>query len=622
MADRNTKITTNQIKDGTLLPTDLDATNAPVDTYIPKYNSATGDFTWVAQTGGVGSGNAYTTSFTNGDLSSGVLTVTHNLGSTYPVVEVYDNNGKVITPDEITYVNTNSITVDLSSFGTISGTWNVRVVFGGGGASELDDLTDVGFDTGTPTDKDILVYDESTGELKFKASHKISIDGALAGNSDIDIPTEKAVKTYVDGLTGIDDFTIKRSGGNLKIADRIEQNIMLLAFYRAVDNSTSIYNLLDGFIDEYEDETGVDTGASTNEDYDSTNDLYSPTGGGAGIDENTVLLLHCNGADESTTFTDASPSEHGNATVSGNAKVDTTNKKWGTGSLELDGTGDYLSYADSADWDIVGSLVDDWTIDLWIKTNNTDTEQRIICQYQDGSNEWESRLYLKKIYMLAYIGGAMKFNFATTNNVITDTNWHHVAFIKVGAVIGIYVDGSQEAYDTVDATGTVAGSLYIGHLGTATAYFNGYMDEIRIQHSNIFEASPLSASATGYPDTITVPTGEYSSPTIDNMTLISQSQTAEASPSDARIVIFEEDVDSITLNTDIKAYITRENGTGATWEQVTLTDEGNYEGSKRVLSGVVDLDVTGMGAGTDIAYKIETLNNKDLKLHGVGVNFD
>ena len=102
------------------------------------------------------------------------------------------------------------------------------------------------------------------------------------------------------------------------------------------------------------------------------------------------------------------------------------------------------------------------------------------------------------------------------------------------------------------------------------------------------------------------------------MVLIANSQTAETSPSDARIVIFEEDVDSITLNTDIKAYISRDGGT--TWTQITLSDEGNYEGSKRVLAGV--LDISGQPSGTNIEYKIETLNNKDLKLHGTGVNWD
>ncbi len=69
----------------------------------------------------------YRTTFQNSDLVSGVLTVTHNLGQQYPVVQLVDNNGKVIIPDDVNLSATNSLTVDLTSFGTLTGTWRVQV---------------------------------------------------------------------------------------------------------------------------------------------------------------------------------------------------------------------------------------------------------------------------------------------------------------------------------------------------------------------------------------------------------------------------------------------------------------------------------------------------------------
>jgi len=104
------------------------------------------------------------------------------------------------------------------------------------------------------------------------------------------------------------------------------------------------------------------------------------------------------------------------------------------------------------------------------------------------------------------------------------------------------------------------------------------------------------------------------------MTLISNSFTAEAAPDDARLVLFEEDVDSITENTDIKAYVSRDGG--STYAQVTLQDEGDYQSGKRILTGVVDLTQSGVGSGTNMEFKIETLNNKSLKLHGCGLHWD
>ena len=69
----------------------------------------------------------FTQSFVNGDLAAGVLPVTHNLGATRYPVTVSDENDNIIGPDEVNFVDGNSLTVDLSSFGAIAGTWNVVV---------------------------------------------------------------------------------------------------------------------------------------------------------------------------------------------------------------------------------------------------------------------------------------------------------------------------------------------------------------------------------------------------------------------------------------------------------------------------------------------------------------
>ena len=45
----------------------------------------------------------------------------------------------------------------------------------------------------------------------------------------------------------------------------IENNIAMLAFFRASDNSKAKYSLVDQVVDEYVDTTGVDTSTSTSE---------------------------------------------------------------------------------------------------------------------------------------------------------------------------------------------------------------------------------------------------------------------------------------------------------------------------------------------------------------------
>ena len=54
------------------------------------------------------------------------MTVTHNFNSKYVLASVYDDADRLIFPTELTLIDANSFTVDLTGFtGTISGTWNV-----------------------------------------------------------------------------------------------------------------------------------------------------------------------------------------------------------------------------------------------------------------------------------------------------------------------------------------------------------------------------------------------------------------------------------------------------------------------------------------------------------------
>ena len=78
-------------------------------------------------------------------------------------------------------------------------------------------------------------------------------------------------------------------------------------------------------------------------------------------DSYTKLLIHCDGADASTTFTDESGKT---ITTVGNAQVDTAYKVFGTGSLLLDGTGDALTLDDSEDWNFGSG---DFTVDFRVK---------------------------------------------------------------------------------------------------------------------------------------------------------------------------------------------------------------------------------------------------------------
>ena len=57
-------------------------------------------------------------------------------------------------------------------------------------------------------------------------------------------------------------------------------NIGVLGFKMAVNDGLTIFNLVDGVVDEFNDESGIDTGENSNASYDSTSEFYSNQAGG------------------------------------------------------------------------------------------------------------------------------------------------------------------------------------------------------------------------------------------------------------------------------------------------------------------------------------------------------
>jgi len=82
-------------------------------------------------TGPTGASGVVTTgTFDNDDLVDKVLTITHNKGYSAPypiIIAIFDNNNKQIVPDEVTGA-TNTVLIDLTSFGAITGTWGYAYV--------------------------------------------------------------------------------------------------------------------------------------------------------------------------------------------------------------------------------------------------------------------------------------------------------------------------------------------------------------------------------------------------------------------------------------------------------------------------------------------------------------
>ena len=70
-------------------------------------------------------------------------------------------------------------------------------------------------------------------------------------------------------------------------------------------------------------------------------------------------------------------------------------------------------------------------------------------------------------------------------------------------------------------------------------------------------------------------------------------------------MLLNDGVGTATINTDVKAYVSRDGGT--TYTELTLVDEGTYATNTKILAAH-DVDISSQPSGSSMKYKIETLN--------------
>lgn len=209
-----------------------------------------------------------------------------------------------------------------------------------------------------------------------------------------------------------------------------------------------------------------------------------------GNDSYTKFLLHMDGADASTTFTDSNTGGSAHTwTAAGNAQIDTADSKFGGASGLFDGNGDYITTPDHADFTLGSG---DWTFDCWFKCNVAGgTSQLLAGQCDNAASTASTSIVISRttgnvIQAYAVVGTTASTVTGTTQftNAV-NTGWHHLIFQRTGNTIQLFIDNVQEG-GNVAITGTVNDSASVWGIGTwgaiiaGTQAWNGWLDEARL----------------------------------------------------------------------------------------------------------------------------------------------
>ena len=127
-------------------------------------------------------------------------------------------------------------------------------------------------------------------------------------------------------------------------------------------------------------------------------------------------------------------------TFNADAQLDTAQKKFGTASLLLDGTGDYLSIPTSTEF---GFGTGAFTIECWIRPANV-TGTKAILDFRTTGTEVSPYLYLDGANLKYYVNGS---DVITGTATLAADTWYHVTISRTGSTTKMFVDGTQDGGD-------------------------------------------------------------------------------------------------------------------------------------------------------------------------------
>jgi hypothetical protein len=349
----------------------------------------------------------------------------------------------------------------------------------------------------------------------------------------------------------------------------------------------------------------------------------------------SVLFLKMEGTPASTTFTDSSDSAH-TITPQADAQiaytedyrnrlvVDDANTTHygrpegtakpidylcvlGNGSTYFNGSTSRMLFADSDDFYFDG---DYFTMECYFWANDESGDQWTMGSGTSSTSYMTFGISTSNPTYKFYTGNVLRVSCTGTAGDVQARQWNHIAVVKEQDDYTMYLNGrnvgtTNNSFAQQDWTGDFSIGVS-DYNGGYTGYFQGKIDNVRI-----------SKDIARYTTDFVPPSGSFAGATPLDMTLVSNTFTAESKPDNARIIMFEEDIDTVTLNTDLIGYVSRDGGT--TWTAATLENQGDYDTNQRILANTVD--ISAQPSGVSMVYKIETLNEKGMKEHGTALSW-
>ena len=230
-----------------------------------------------------------------------------------------------------------------------------------------------------------------------------------------------------------------------------------------------------------------------------------------GADAPCVLLLHCDGANNTYVFTDSGPSAHIVTTVGG-AVISTAQSVFGGASASFAAAAAHITLDGSDDFDFG---VADFTVEFRARFVAVNARQVLFDMEPQGGgpDDYMAILLRSDGFLAVETNGVQRL--ASLAALVVNT-WYHVMVSKRANMLRLFIGGVlQNAVKELGVFGTGVNRPVFGTRGSTTAhdFFGGFLDEIRIVNGRGMKTAnftiPAAAYASGVGDNITIVRAQF-----------------------------------------------------------------------------------------------------------------
>ena len=422
----------------------------------------------------------------------------------------------------------------------------------------------------------------------------------------------------------------------------VDQNIALLGFKMAVNDGLTIFNLVAGVVDEFHAESGTDEAEGSNDLYNCSSDYYinssTPDGSPTTPISAGFSLTAVTEPQTSTAGNNPAYGEGAMASFTVPACISAVDiAVWGAGGGFASRTSDSKGGAGGGYAEGTLAVTASQTLNVIAgEGGNSQNDNSVEAAYLNGGGN-NSPGGPSSYYGAG--GGGLAGVFASNLDPLSSPQYSAPqAYVIAGSGGGASNDheggagggltggqasdfGGPFTFSNCAAadSGGGGGSSYYGHPQITSGSTEAGAGE---EGGGVCQTNYQSSTnegvngADGEDGYVFITVSQAASTT--STTIISNAFTSTSVPTTSRIVVFEENVDTPTLNTDVIASISRDGG--STFTTATLSDSGYVTGSsgQRILTGTAT--ISGQPSGQSMRWKLALANNT-VKIHGVALQW-